>query len=305
MSFIGNLSPELEARLHRVYARTEAQKAEEKNRVAQQPAATAPIQDNKGADHDIEVRDVSLGSIEPGKLESYIILPAGNYGKRDYPELLIGINRISYTDKRVQNAVKKLYPQQQFSDNDQGFIGGINHQQALDITKEIGGFTLSVLLEREFLRHLNKGINDRNYHVYNGKGDRIRSDVLQSVNNEIIEVRNLWRSEWNADRFSENNGEMQVTTYIFDNRKFKEVTESLGDYLAKNKQISYGDWLNRAAKHGLPLSGCKNGEFYFWIPINGRVAGFVAGSVRAGLSCYWSPLSSNSSLGVREAREKI
>ena len=37
MNTLSNLSPELEARLHRVYARAEAQKAEEKNRAAQEP----------------------------------------------------------------------------------------------------------------------------------------------------------------------------------------------------------------------------------------------------------------------------
>jgi hypothetical protein len=247
---------------------------------------------------------IELGNIEPGGPESYIILPAGNYGNREYPDLLIGVNRISYTDARVQRTVNKLYPQQQFSDNDKGFMGEINHQQALDITKEIGGFTLSVLLEREFLRHLNKGVNDGNYKVYNGKGDKIRPEILKTVSNEIVEVRSPWRSEWNADRFLDVGGKMNVTTYVFDNGSLKEVTEELTDYLKQDKRIDYTDWLGRATKHGLPLSDCNDGEFYFWTPVNQRVARFVANSGGANLNCVRSPTSTGSSLGVREARKK-
>ena len=290
--------------------RDEEERTREAQRIADEERAKAPQHNSSNPVPDsnansLSSKDIPLVSIESGKPESYIILPAGNYGGRDYPDLLIGMNRISYTDKRVQNAAGKLYPQQQFSDNDRGFMGGINHQQALDITRELGGFTLSVLLEREFIRNLKKGI-DTNFKVFDGSGKRVASNILSGIYDEILKVQNPWRSEWNADRFSNANGTMNTTTYIFDNENLKEVTELLSaDYLVQNKQVKLIDWINKSTVHGLPLADCKDGSFYYWAPVNGSVVGFGAGSGGAGLDCGRSPTNANSSLGVREARKKF
>lgn len=61
----------------------------------------------------------------------------------------------------------------------------------------------------------------------------------------------------------------------------------------------------------LKMDGSRsNDDFFIQQPFNlnrknGYVARFVAGSVRADLYCYWDPVDSCSSLGVRFVRKKI
>lgn len=60
---------------------------------------------------------------------------------------------------------------------------------------------------------------------------------------------------------------------------------------------------------GLPVSRNAQGNYvqgkniYFWQPVEGRVAGFDAGSGGAGLYCYRNPSYRNSSLGVLSCAE--
>jgi hypothetical protein len=249
---------------------------------------------------------VNLASVSAGTPESYLVLPAGKFGKRDYPELYIGMRRLSYGDERVQRAVEQLYPDREFSDNNQGFLGNINHSEALAINNAIGGFTPSVLLGREFLRLLKSGSEGKK-DVFNGARQKVDRDVIKIVYDDITEVRVPWRGEWFADRYSKKGRGMRVTTFVFDSGDLKETTESIRGYLVKSRTpgISMEDWLLDATDHGLPEINCPDGDLWYWQPISGYVAGFDAGSCRSVLSCNWNPTVRVSSLGVREARAEV
>ena len=87
--------------------------------------------------------------------------------------------------------------------------------------------------------------------------------------------------------------------------KNRTKAEKLQDCLMQNRTpgISLDDWLNSNASHGLPASRTKNGNLYFWTPVEKYVVGFGAGSDWACLRCYRHPDSSDASLGVRACAE--
>ena len=96
---------------------------------------------------------------------SFMLLPQGKYGRDEYPDLYIAMHRLRY-DERVSKAAKHL--ELTVQNNKQGFIGNIHHQQALDLTSALGGFTPSLLLFKEFLLLVKEGIDGKK--VYNGNG---------------------------------------------------------------------------------------------------------------------------------------
>ena len=211
--------------------------------------------------------------------------------------MLIAKKRLAY-DAEVDKASKKLGLNLQ--DNNQGYIGNINWEQALNLNKELGNFTLNPKLFAEFLKLLKSG------RAFNGAGKKVDPKELEQILNEITEVRNPWRAEWLDNKYSKSNDKIQVTYHKFDSSgNLVEVTEQLDpETLIQNKTpgINLEDWIENPTLQGLPKSNVKDGSLYFWQPTEGRVARFVAGADGAGLGCYGGPLGSDPGLGVRAAK---
>ena len=275
-----------------------------------------PAPDGNGAQNDENKKNTGTSPLilpqpdfEPGKPESYILLPAGQYGREGYPDLYIGMKRVSL-DARLEKALQTKGIQLSKKGNEaprnntQGFLGYINHQEALQINNALGGFTPSLLLSKEFLSLLEAGIS-QGKEIHNGAGSKIQIPTLEAIYKDITEVRSPWRSEWYGTRFHGSNINYCTVT---PKGVLQDVTRPLGNaHLTQQKTpgIDFKYWLKNATSHGLPLSHCPDGALYYWPPGNDTVAGFGADSGGAVLNCDGDPTYSDSSLGVREARAKI
>ena len=266
---------------------------------------------NQNVAQQISLNVIPTPAIAVDTPENYVILSAGRYGNHDYPDLLIGMNRLSY-DSEVEKAAQSLGLTLQ--NNQQGFIGDINWENAIKLNQALGNFTLPLILGKEFIKLLRDGANGKK--VYNGKGDQISSSQLGNLYNEIVEVRDPWRAEWYDTKFTskQTSGgflrsgktEWFVDYPIFENGTLKRISESLEQCLRqdKNPGIDIDSWLNQATSQGLPHENSASGSLYYWHPRNDKVAGFGAGSGGAGLVCCWGPTFSSASLGVRAVRVK-
>ncbi len=226
-------------------------------------------------------------------LENYILLPQTT----EHPDLLIAKNRLAY-DSEVEKAAKKLGLNLQ--NNNQSYIGNINWEQALKLNNELNSFTLNPKLFAEFLKLLKSG------NAVDGTKKQVNSGELEQILNEIIEVRNPWRSEWLDNKYSKQGSELGVTYHKFDSSgRLIEVTEVLdSDTLMEDKQpgISLDDWINNPTSQGLPKSSVPDGSLYFWKPTEGRVARFDVGAGRSVLICGRYPQGSYDEVGVRRAK---
>ena len=234
--------------------------------------------------------------------ESYIILPAGRYGKHDYPDVEIAMTRLAYSPEVEKIAkAKKLTLQ----NNNQGYVGNINHAQAVMLPRELGGTALSIVLFKEFLKLLQAGINGKV--VYNGEGNQIPKNQINDVYNSITQVKDPLRIEWLDSKFEEQGEKMHIIYPIFKGKAWEYVKEPLEECLMQDKTagIDINYWLNNATSQGLPPKNSATGSLYYWYPRNGAVARFGADSDRAGLYCDWGPADHGASLGVRVARKKI
>ena len=127
----------------------------------------------------------------------------------------------------------------------------------------------------------------------------------QNILDEILTVRNPWRSEWLDADFKVINDKLNINyNHRTINGKLKpQNSEPLEECLMQNKTpgIDLDSWLRNPTKQGLPRKDVKDGGLYYWCPMsdNNSVARFVANSDRAVLNCDWDPQYSNSGLGVR------
>ncbi|MFH1710736.1 MAG: hypothetical protein ABH840_00320, partial [Nanoarchaeota archaeon] len=122
----------------------------------------------------------------------------------------------------------------------------------------------------------------------------------------VVEVRDPWRAQWlNAKFEKRKNGLYMISENVLVNGKYETEEQKLDDFFVENKTpgISLDDWINSNAKHGLPHAKIAQGKLYYWAPVSGYVAGFDAGSGRAGLYCDWDADGSDPSLGVRACAE--
>jgi len=134
-------------------------------------------------------------------------------------------------------------------------------------------------------------------------GNKIDSKRLQSLFNEITELRDPWRAEWLDAKFG--GGTINYHS-IKQDGSVKEITEILGDYLIQDKcpGISLDSWLKTANSHGLPTENTEDGSLYYWSPRNGSVAWFVAYSLWTVLCNNRYDAERSSTLGVRVTRKK-
>jgi len=233
-----------------------------------------------------------------------ILLPAGTYGRYDYPDLLIGMQRLSYNSDVQAVNQRKGWQIANTATAPYEFIGNINHEQAIQLNQELGNATPSLVLGREFLRLLDSGINTKNK-VYDGAGKTLDEAILKQVFDDITKVKGSWRAEWFDTKFSGTGKDMKITYSIYKGNHWEYTTEDLQDCLMENRipGIVLKDWLKNATSQGLPLSGARSGnKMYYWSPQDECVAGFYANSDRAGLNCVRDPTDCYGALGVRCVR---
>ncbi|MEK6933288.1 MAG: hypothetical protein AABW75_00240 [Nanoarchaeota archaeon] len=275
MNTLSNLSPELEARLHRVYARAEAQKAEEKNRAAQEP-----------------LRPESPAQTPPASTSPaapIIITPNSQFWT---------INNVLYRGRTMEVDLAKG-----LLDN-----GSVKTQEqwaeySMKAKKQGEFYTPDYPLFYSILRSVKAG-------------QVVNSQVGKEISSTIKEI-------------SRNHFLMTLTRIGYQPQGKDIVTHNFGmndQYEIRERFVGQDGWiskLNDADVYEALLGTDKTQEIdevFQWLngtdaylfrvnsrpsKLDERVAGFYAGSVGAGLGCVRYPLSSNSSLGVREAREKI
>ena len=228
--------------------------------------------------------------------ESYLILP-GNLRNDQYPDLLVSLNRLGYDDE-VKRTAKRLNLNLQ--NNGQGFIGNINHEQALSLNSNPDDFTLAPRYFADFLWLLLQGSQGK-IKVHYANGREIDQSKLETYLKEIVEVRNPYRAEWLDGKFEDNIIIYNKVT----NNGLEKVTEQLdNDTLMESKipGIDLESWLKNPTIQGLPRKNTKEGDLYYWKPIKESVARFSASSNGADLNCVRSPSYSDAGLGVRRAK---
>jgi hypothetical protein len=202
--------------------------------------------------------------------EKYLILDGRKHGSYEYPDMLVSMDRYHL---------------------------GKNWNDSHPLLAKDGNCMLTIRQFADFLNLLKSG------NAYDGKGNKVGKTKLDEVLNDIVEVRNPWRAEWLDARFESGN----IVYHVLKGNSVVEVQEPLNDYLNNDKTpgISLDSWLKDANQHGLPKKSVKKGDLYYWSPVDGRVARFIAISDGAVLDCYGYPSGTSSSLGVRLARAKI
>ena len=138
----------------------------------------------------------------------------------------------------------------------------------------------------EFIKHLRT------------KNDEESRKILD----DIYTVRNPWRAEWLDAKYEAQGDKMFMRYHAFGRSGIEEKTQELTGILRQDKLpgINLDSWLNDNL-YGLPKSSIADGKLWYWSPRNGAVAGFIADSDGAGLSCYGDPTNAYPSLGVRFA----
>ena len=143
---------------------------------------------------------------------AYIILEGKTHGNYSYPDLLVGMHRLGL-DTDVQSAAQNLGLSVQETGQEKDgtkYLGNINWEQALKINAQLGNVTLNPRQFIDFKELLKDGIGGTRA-VYDGRGNRISSLNLNSVYDEIFEVRDPWRSEWLDAKFSKVNQGLMAT----------------------------------------------------------------------------------------------
>jgi len=152
----------------------------------------------------------------------------------------------------------------------------------------------------KFIKYLKRGIRHPRY--------QNRKDS-ERILDEILTVRNPLRGEWLDANFQIINEKLYINyNHRTINGELKPLnSEPLKNCLMQNKfydtkGIDLDHWLKHPTKQGLPQRKTQNGEMGYWYPKENCVAGFIADSGVAGLSCRWGPSSQHSSLGVHAAK---
>ncbi len=234
------------------------------------------------------------------KKSDYIILEGKVHGVNEYPDLLVSKYRLRLDEEveatgnslglNLKNTAKEL--------NGRKYIGEIHQNNALDIVIKLDGIVLNIKQFKDYLNLLKNGNK-----VYDGRGKLASSMKCLNLFNEITEKRNPWRGEYLNARFEQkNDGLYSFSKYLKKNKGIK-----INNYLKSDKfpGISLDNWLSSNESHGLPKSDIQSGDLYYEFPMDGAIAWFIAGSVRALLNCGRVPLVAYSWLGVRHKNFKV
>jgi len=142
------------------------------------------------------------------------------------------------------------------------------------------------------------GISEK-YLVYDGNGNNIESEELSLIlDNRHAPIGNC-RGE-NLDALF-NKG--KISFYKLENGEFISVSESLHENtLMVDKGINLVDFVMNKNSHtsqGLPAQDIRKGDFPYYYPREGKIAGLNASTVGAVLDCDKGPHNSYGSVGVR------
>jgi len=208
--------------------------------------------------------------------ENYIALPGKAHGTYSYPDLLVPIER-THQNKDWDDAQAALRAE--------------------------GYFMLTIRQFIDYINLLKSGT------AYYGSGRQIGKSELDAILFDIVGVKDPWRAEWLDAKFGKTIifGENTITYHkIKTYGTLEEVTEPLQDCLMEDKLpgISLDYWLQNATPQGLPPKKTPKGNFWYWRPRQGYVAGFVAHSGGAVLSCSGDLQYVYSAFGVRAAKVK-
>ncbi len=150
---------------------------------------------------------------------------------------------------------------------------------------------------------LDKGIEEKGKKVYDGSGKRVVIAELKAIKDEIYGKRDPWRGEA-LDAYFQN---IRGNLYYFSDHRLvngklrAQRIEPLEECLMEGCYVD----IRSMNRQGLPTKKSEKGGINYWYPRENAVARFFAGSDWVDLYCFWDPLVSVASLGVRVAREKL
>ncbi|AJF62923.1 MAG: hypothetical protein QT11_C0001G0787 [archaeon GW2011_AR20] len=137
--------------------------------------------------------------------------------------------------------------------------------------------------------------------TYDGKGSLVSTLEKQGLLDEMIDRRTPWRAEYFGNRFFKYDEKWYMES------GFKVINDKISPTSIKEiKPLMMGGWTSfkHINEDGL-VTKLRGKEIFYFSPIDGRVARFVAGSDWAYLNCRGSPFYSNGGLGVRESRKNF
>lgn len=238
--------------------------------------------------------------------ENFIFLEAAQRGNHEYPDLMISMHNLGMS--YIGDASRKMdFALEDTAKTNDGvsYIGNLNHKQAKELVIASGYYPLNTRLFADFLREIRVGAYE-NKNVFDARGNKVNSERLKVVDDEITTVRSPYRGRWLSDEYKQKNDGMYVSFYVMKNGKPELLTEKLdGDTLVKDRTpgVDINSWIKNPTNQGLPRKDTKKGVSYYWYPRDGYVARFGAGSGLAYLYCVRYPGNSYSSLGVQFCAE--
>ena len=208
-------------------------------------------------------------------LEKYLVLEGKTHGSYSYPDILVSTER-THHNKHWYQTHEELHKEHSF-----------------------------MLSLRQFVDFLNLLKSGKAYYT---SGDKAGTQTLNSILDEILAVREPWRSEWLDADFKVINNILHINySHKFINSQLQPTySEPLEKCLMENKTpgIDLNYWLRNATSQGLPPVKTPNGDLRYWAPAsnNNSVAVFDSDAGGAWFDCLGGPSSSISSFGVRQAK---
>lgn len=186
----------------------------------------------------------------------------------------------------------------------QTYHKNMNWNECHGLLQKDNAYMLTIRQFTDFLSLIKSG------KAYDGVGKEVDKKELERLFLDITEVRSPYRSEWLDADFKVKSGKLYIN-YNHDVSNGNLVpgnSEPIETCLMDNKTpgIDLDSWLKNNTYQGLPKSSVKSGNLYYWAPMNDNnsVAGFLAGSDGALLSCGGYPGDLDAVLGVRLARSE-
>ncbi len=251
--------------------------------------------------HEIEDRRIDA-QVKPTPVrlnpENFVFLEAAKRGNYEYPDLMVSMYNLA-TEHIGDLSTKLDFIPKDTSKTSDGipYIGMINHQQANDLVIGAGYYPLNLRLFADFLRMVREGAYE-NKDVFDAKGQKIKSERLRFIDEEITKVRSPYRGRWVSDKYEEREDGVYVSFYVMRNI----VDEGLDEGTLMEDRIpgiNMDSWIKNPVNQGNPNKKVTGGSLYYWMPGGGAVARFGADSDRAYLVCDWNPQFSFASLGVQ------
>ena len=207
--------------------------------------------------------------------EKYLFLPAKKYGKYNYSNTLLSLERF-HNGKNWFNTHKALAAEGAYMPTIRQFVDAVK------------------------LLKSGKAIN--------GKGQSIDKNIVNATLDDIFKLGN-YRGRWLDADFKVIKGKLHINYghKVVGGKITPQYSDPLVHCLMidKGPGIALEDWINRATEHGLPPVDVAQGDIWYYRSLedNNSVARFVAFSDGADLVCNGDPADSVASLGVHVARK--